>query len=121
MGVTRHGYAMLIQGGDPEICGALLDGIAMGRIGTDCRVASILETTEGKAAQVDWEMIAERLREEMHEEPVDYAGKMFEADLAYGSSVYAPGVIRRIGEKLMVGYAMAVRWLEGLHRRTEAR
>ena len=62
----------------------------------------------GASAEMDWQRIAEELRSELHPVPVDYAGLAYTAEVRYGESLYEPGVLWKIGEALMVGYAMVV-------------
>ena len=59
-------------------------------------------------AELDIQKAANLLRVAMHPEPVDYAGKVFDAEMAYGESVYLPGPMRKLGEKLLLAYALAV-------------
>jgi len=60
------------------------------------------------SAEMDRQKVAELLRVAMHREPVDYAGLAYDAEVAYGESLYAPGLLGKIGEKLLVGYALIV-------------
>jgi len=62
----------------------------------------------GASAEMDRQKVAELLKVAMHREPVDYAGLAYDAEVAYGESLYAPGLLGKIGEKLLVGYAMIV-------------
>ena len=60
------------------------------------------------SAEIDRQRIAEELRRELHPVPVDYAGLAYTAEVRYGESLYEPGVLGKVGEALMVGYAMIV-------------
>ena len=62
----------------------------------------------GANTEMDRQKIAEELREKLHPVPVDYAGLAYTAEVRYGESLYEPGVCGKIGEALMVGYAMVV-------------
>lgn len=62
----------------------------------------------GANTEIDRQMIADELREKLHPVPVDYAGLAYTAEVRYGESLYEPGVIGKIGEALLVGYAMVV-------------
>lgn len=119
MSEIRRGYAMLIQGGDAEISGALADGIMAIRL----PMAKPLEpdqmavvSKEIKRQKDYWKRTAERLRATMHKEPVDYASLVFDAEMRYGESVYEPGPGWRAAEKLLVGYAMVVMAFHDLFR-----
>ena len=63
---------------------------------------------------VDWQDVAHRMRVAMHPEPVDYAGLCFDADVQYGESLYERGRLGRLGERLLIGYAMIVLAFERL-------
>ena len=134
MAEIRRGTAMLLlTAGDPEISGALADGIVAvrgtgdlirldaerratfpngGRLGE----AKPLNHEEAQvvSAEMDRQKIAELLRVAMHREPVDYAHLAYDAEVAYGESLYAPGLLGKIGEKLLVGYALIVLAFEKL-------
>ena len=62
----------------------------------------------GANTEIDRQRIAEELREKLHPVPVDYAGLAYGAEVKYGESLYEPGVLGKVGEALMVGYAMVV-------------
>ena len=62
----------------------------------------------GANTEIDRQRIAEELREKLHPVPVDYAGLAYTAEVRYGESLYEPGVLGKVGEALMVGYAMIV-------------
>lgn len=104
---SRRGTAMLLlTAGDKEISQALADGILAVRL----PMAKPLGKEEAKAvsAEMDRQRIAEELREKLHPVPVDYAGLAYDAEVSYGERLYEPGVLGKIGEALMVGYAMVV-------------
>lgn len=110
---SRRGTAMLLlTAGDPEISGALADGIMAVRL----PAARPLEPEQARvvSAEMDRQKVAELLRVAMHREPVDYAGLAYDAEVAYGESLYAPGLLGKIGEKLLVGYALIVLAFERL-------
>ena len=133
MAEIRRGYAMLIQGGDPEISVALADGIMAVRLPMEnslshasrasslwegnslshaSRASSLKEGAltkeqrETVSAEMDRQKIADYLRVAMHREPVDYAALAFDAEMRYGESVYEPGPLKRAAEKMLVGWAL---------------
>lgn len=128
MAESRRGTAMLLlTAGDAEISGALANGIMAVRgtgdlirldaerratfpIGGRLGEARPLNHEEAQvvSAEMDRQRIAEELRRELHPVPVDYAGLAYTAEVRYGESLYEPGVLGKIGEALMVGYAMVV-------------
>ncbi len=103
---AKRGYALLLTAGDEAISKALASGIMAVRL----PMAKPLGHEEAKAvsAEMDRQRIAEELREKLHTVPVDYAGRAYTAEVLYGESLYEPGVWGKIGEALMVGYAMVV-------------
>ena len=137
MGDVRRGYVMLIQGGDAQIRGALRDGVVRG-LGYDLTRPCGPPSPEPRAlpagegfmtaralpaeqrqvveAEIDRQKIARDMRIAMHREPVDYEGLSFDAELLYGESLYTPGALHWIGEKLLVGYALVVMGFERLFR-----
>lgn len=106
MAEVKRGYAMLLTAGDEEISTALADGIMAVRLPE----AKPLNREEAQvvSAEIDRQKIADLLRVAMHPEPVDYAGKVFDAEMAYGDSLYLPGPMRKVGEFLLVRYALVV-------------
>ena len=107
MAEIRRGTAMLLlTAGDREISKALADGILAVRL----PMANPLEPEQCEvvSAEMDRQRIAEELREKLHPVPVDYAGLAYTAEVRYGESLYEPGVFGKVGEALMVGYAMIV-------------
>ena len=104
---SRRGTAMLLlTAGDEAISKALASGILAVRL----PMAKPLEPEQREvvSAEIDRQRIAEELRRELHPVPVDYAGLTYTAEVLYGESLYEPGVWGKIGEALMVGYAMVV-------------
>lgn len=103
---TKRGYALLLTAGDEAISKALASGIMAVRL----PMAKPLGHEEAKvvSAEMDRQRIAEELREKLHPVPVDYAGLAYTAEVRYGESLYEPGVLGKVGEALMVGYAMVV-------------
>lgn len=104
---SRRGTAMLLlTAGDKEISKALADGILAVRL----PMAKPLGHKEAEvvSAEIDRQKIAEALRKELHPVPVDYAGLAYTAEVLYGESLYELGVLGKVGEALMVGYAMIV-------------
>lgn len=103
---TKRGYALLLTAGDEAISKALASGIMAVRL----PMAKPLGQEEAKvvSAEMDRQRIAEELREKLHPVPVDYAGLAYTAEVRYGESLYEPGVLGKVGEALMVGYAMIV-------------
>ena len=118
---------LLLTAGDKEISTALADGIMAVR-GTEDLIRLDAERratfpnggrlgeakplghkeAEIVSAEIDRQRIAEELRRELHPVPVDYAGLAYTAEVLYGESLYEPGVWGKIGEALLVGYAMVV-------------
>lgn len=103
---TKRGYALLLTAGDEAISKALASGILAVRL----PMAKPLGREEARvvSAEIDRQRIAEELRRELHPVPVDYAGLAYTAEVQYGESLYEPGVLGKVGEALMVGYAMVV-------------
>ena len=118
---------LLMTAGDKEISQALADGIMAVRgtgdlirldaerratfpIGGRLGKAKPLSQEEAKvvSAEIDRQRIADELREKLHPVPVDYAHLAYDAEVSYGERLYEPGVCGKIGEALMVGYAMVV-------------
>ena len=97
---------LLLTAGDKEISKALASGIMAVRL----PMAKPLGQDEAKvvSAEMDRQRIAEELRRELHPVPVDYAHLAYDAEVSYGERMYEPGVLGKIGEALMVGYAMVV-------------
>lgn len=133
MAEIRRGTAMvLITAGDRDIAAAGLDGILRGKGcgshppalraaafrdgGRLLEAAKPLthEQAEIVSAEIDRQSIADMLREEMHPEPVDYAGLMFDAEMSYGESVYGKGAARRALDMLLVGWALVALGFERL-------
>jgi hypothetical protein len=103
---SKRGYALLLTAGDEQISKALASGIMAVRL----PMAKPLGHKEAEvvSAEMDRQKIAEALRRELHPVPVDYAGLAYTAEVRYGESLYEPGVLSKVGEALMVGYAMVV-------------
>lgn len=97
---------LLLTAGDPEISGALADGIMAVRLPE----AKPLEPEQIRVvkSEIDLQKAADLLRVAMHPKPVDYAGKMFDAEMEYGESLYLPGPMRKVGEFLLLRYALVV-------------
>lgn len=113
MAESRRGTAMLLlTAGDPEIYGALADGILAVRLPEAKPLtheeAQVVSAEINRQKIVDWQEVAHQMRVAMHREPVDYAGLIYEAEVAHGESLYERGFIGKIGEKLLVGYALIV-------------
>lgn len=107
MAEIRRGTAMLLlTAGDEAISKALASGILAVRL----PMAKPLEPEQREvvSAEMDRQKIAEALRKELHPVPVDYAGLAYDAEVSYGERLYEPGVWGKIGEALLVGYAMVV-------------
>ena len=100
----RRGYAILIQGGDPVISSTLGDVLK-------ARLPEPKPLTEaqkrGGSTEMDRGAIQRRLSREMHKEPVDYLQKIVDAELVHGESLYEPGPLRKLADRLLVAYAMA--------------
>ena len=97
---------LLLRAGDEQISKALADGIMAVRL-PEVRPLTH-EEAQVVSAEMDRQKIADLLRVAMHPEPVDYAGKVFDAEMAYGDSLYEPGPMRKVGEFLLVRYALVV-------------
>lgn len=107
MAEIRRGTAMLLlTAGDEAISKALASGILAVRLPMAKPLE--LEQREVVSAEIDRQKIAEELREKLHPVPVDYAGLAYTAEVRYGESLYEPGVLGKVGDALMVGYAMIV-------------
>lgn len=107
MAEKRRGTAMLLlTAGDEQISTALADGIMAVRLPE----AKPLEPEQIRVvkSEIDLQRVADLLRVAMHPEPVDYAGKVFDAEMEYGESLYERGRLGRLGERLLLGYAMVV-------------
>lgn len=109
---TKRGYALLLTAGDEQISSALASGIMAVRLPE----ARPLEPEQARvvSAEIDRQKVAELLRVAMHREPVDYAGLIYDAEVRHGESLYERGFLGKIGEKLLVGYAMIVLAFEKL-------
>ena len=121
---------LLLTAGDEQISSALASGIMAVRGNPSvtaqgpCHLpfqgrlpeAKPLEPEQARvvSAEMDRQKVAELLRVAMHKEPVDYAGLAYDAEVQYGESLYAPGLLGKIGEKLLVGYALIVLAFEKL-------
>lgn len=104
---SRRGTAMLLlTAGDKEISTALANGILAVRLPMAKPLGR--EEAEAVSAEMDRQRIADELREKLHPVPVDYAGLSYTAEVLYGESLYELGVWGKVGEALMVGYAMIV-------------
>ena len=112
MAEVKRGYAMLLTAGDKEISAALASGIMAARLPRAKPLTH--EESQVVSAEIDRQKIADLLRVAMHPEPVDYAGKVFDAEISYGESVYLPGRMHKVGEFLLVRYAMVVLAFERL-------
>ena len=107
MAEIRRGTAMLLlTAGDEQISKALASGIMAIRM--PMAKPMTREQTKTVEAEIDRQRIADELREKLHPVPVDYAGLAYTAEVRYGESLYEPGVMGKIGEALLVGYAMVV-------------
>ena len=106
MSETKRGYAMLLTAGDKEISAALASGMLAARL-PEVRPLTH-EEAQVVSTEMDRQKIADLLRVAMHPEPVDYAGKVFDAEMAYGERLYQPGPMRKVGEFLLVRYALVV-------------
>ena len=105
---------LLLTAGDKEISMALADGMLAVRLPMAKPLGH--EEAEAVSAEMDRQRIAERLRNEMHPVPVDYAAKAFDAEDRYGESLYEPGVWEKVGKAMLVLYALAVLGFERLFR-----
>lgn len=107
MAETRRGTAMLLlTAGDEQISSALASGIMAVRLPAARPLTR--EQADVVAEEIKRQNVARALRVAMHREPVDYAHLAYDAEVAYGESLYAPGLLGKIGEKLLVGYALIV-------------
>ena len=113
MSEIRRGTAMLLlTSGDEQISTALADGIMAVRLPEAKPLthdeAEVVKAEIDRQKIVDWQDVAHRMRVAMHPKPVDYAGKLFDAEMEYGESLYMPGPMRKVGEFLLVRYALVV-------------
>ena len=71
--------------------------------------AQVVRAEMDRQKIVDWQEVAHQMRVAMHREPVDYAGLAYDAEVSYGESLYETGTLaRKVGRKLLIGYAMVV-------------
>lgn len=121
MAEIRRGTALLLTAGDEEISTALASGIMAVRLPAAKPLtheeAEVVSAEIDRQRIVDWQKVAHQLRVAMHREPVDYAGMCFDAEVEYGESLYEKGLPGKIGEALLVGYAMVVLAFERLFER----
>ena len=115
MAESRRGYAMLLTAGDEEISSALASGMLAVRLPAASPTGH--EEAGTTSADVDWDRVAHQLRVAMHREPVDYAGLIYDAEVRHGEGLYEPGSLGRLGQKLLLGYAMIVLAFERLFER----
>ena len=119
MAEIKRGTAMLLlTAGDERISTALANGIMAVRLPEAKPLtheeAEVVKAEIDRQKIVDWQDVAHRMRVAMHPEPVDYAGLCFDADVQYGESLYERGRLGRLGERLLIGYAMIVLAFERL-------
>lgn len=123
--IKRGTVMLLFTAGDPEISGALADGIMKGRGARraapirDERKVLTPEQVEVVKAEINLQKAAGLLRVAMHREPVDYAGKCFDAEMEYGESLYYPSGLRRVIEKLQVAYAVIALAIERMSKHSK--
>ena len=111
---SRRGTAMLLlTAGDEQISSALASGIMAVRLPAAKPLtheeAQVVSAEMDRQKIVDWQEVAHQMRVAMHREPVDYAGLAYDAEVSYGESLYETGTLaRKVGRKLLIGYAMVV-------------
>lgn len=123
MSDIKRGAVLLIQAGDPAISGALMDGVMAGRA---ARLdAEQIKTVE---AEIDRQAIKQGVNRPAVQRSLlrvavgntktaaEYAQLLFEAEVAYGESVYEPTRLQRALDKAMVIYAMFVEAVSSAHR-----
>ena len=109
---------LLLTAGDEQISSALASGIMAVRLPAAKPLtheeAQVVSAEMDRQKIVDWQEVAHQMRVAMHKEPVNYANLAYDAEVEYGESLYAPGLLGKIGEKLLVGYALIVLAFEKL-------
>lgn len=133
MSESKRGVVMILQAGDPEISGAIAEGIMTARdagAGDLIRPAARatfpiggrLTEEERRAveAEIDRQAIAEGMNRRSvnkallrvavgnHKTAEDYQQMLFDAEVAYGESVYEPTPMQQLKEKALIVYAMFV-------------
>ena len=107
---TRRGYVVLLQGGDPEISGALAEGAMAGR---EKRRDDLFRpfgppSPKGEGEPVDWGEVAKLVRVAVGNTKTqeDYLIMRAAAEQEY--SVRSGGALRRLAEALTVAYGLIV-------------
>ena len=142
MSESKRGVVMLLQAGDPEITGAIAEGIMAGRSvaapGTSsvtalpCHLpqrgrlnAEQIETVE---AEIDRQAIEEAMNRPQVQRSLlrvavgnsktkeDYAMLSFEAEMDYGENLYEPGWWDKIADKALGIYGLFVYALHNVNR-----
>ena len=124
---VRRGAVLLIQAGDPEISGAIAEGIMAGRkMSNDLSRPFGAPSPEGEGlgtgrglTEAQRREVARGVKEAVGNTkgPEDYALLRFEAELEYGESLYEPGPMARLAEALLGAYALTVYRLHEFFRR----
>lgn len=123
MSESKRGVVMLLQAGDPEITGAIAEGIMAARgEGAEALTREQIETVE---AEIDRQAIEEAMNRPQVQRSLlrvavgnsktkeDYAMLRFEADMEYGESLYEPGWWDKIADKALGIYGLFVCALSG--------
>ena len=104
MAELKRGYAVLLQAGDGDISEALADGI---------RKAMVLEPD--KVELVRTEIKRQRTAEMLRRLAMcrgrtseDWRALIAKAECDYGEDMYESGALRKVGDALLVAYAMVV-------------
>lgn len=126
MSESKRGVVMLLQAGDPEITGAIAEGIMAARVaGAEALTREQIETVE---AEIDRQAIEEAMNRPQVQRSLlrvavgnsktkeDYAMLSFEAEMDYGESLYEPGWWDKIADKALGIYGLFVYALHSVNR-----
>lgn len=126
MSESKRGVVMLIQAGDPEITGAITEGIMTARGAEAGRLTR--EQIETVEAEIDRQAIEKAMNRPQVQRSLlrvavgnsktseDYAMLRFEADMKWGESLYEPGWWDRIADKALGIYGLFVWALAGAYK-----
>ena len=107
--MKRFGTAVLLQGGDPEISAALADGIARGRV---LRPAEML-TVQDEIIRQRTKRRLEAMELRQGRDARYWSNLCFEAEMAYGESLFNETALERFGKKILTAYAFVFYALRG--------
>ena len=107
MAETKRGMAMLMTSGDPEISGALADGILTAK-------ALLPMPVETEEAAIIRKRVAEALRRidmryrRSEDDDDDIETRILKANVNYATPIHEPSLIHTIGDKILGIYGLAV-------------